>query len=47
MGMVDWGLMIGSAILLLILATTGKRLSRWEGALLFAGYVAYVVYLLQ
>jgi cation:H+ antiporter len=44
-GPVDWFTLIGSAMLLMAFATTGKRISRLEGAILLAAYVAYVVYL--
>lgn len=41
----DLGVMLALALLLLPLMRTGFRLTRWEGALLFASYVAYVGYL--
>jgi cation:H+ antiporter len=34
--------MVGASVLLLVLLYTGRTLSRWEGAVLFAGYIAYV-----
>lgn len=34
--------MVVASVLLLVLLYTGRTLSRWEGALLFAGYVVYV-----
>lgn len=46
MSAVDLGVMIALAILLLPLARSGWRLSRWEGGVLFTIYVAYVVHLL-
>lgn len=41
----DLGVMVGFTVLLLPFLKTGFRLQRWEGALLLAGYVAYVVHL--
>ncbi len=41
----DIGVMVGFTVLLLPFMKTGFRLQRWEGALLFAGYVAYLVHL--
>jgi cation:H+ antiporter len=46
-GLLDWGVLVGAAALLLIFALTGKRLSRLEGGVLFAGYVTYVFFLLS
>lgn len=37
--------MIGACGIAMLLAYSGRKLSRWEGALLVAGYVAYVVWL--
>lgn len=37
--------MIGAAAIAVLLAYTGRRIARWEGALLLAGYVAYIVWL--
>lgn len=42
----DVPVMIGVSVVLLIFARTGRRLSRIEGGVLVAGYVAYVAYLL-
>lgn len=47
MSVVDLGLMIVLAVLLLPLARSGWRVNRWEGGALLAAYVAYVVYLLR
>lgn len=41
-GLIDWAVLIGSAVLLMIFALTGKRLTRLEGAVLLVLYVAYV-----
>jgi len=41
----DLGVMVGFTVLLLPFLKTGFRLQRWEGALLLAGYVAYVAHL--
>jgi cation:H+ antiporter len=38
----DQWVMLGSSVLLLLLLYTGSRLSRAEGAVLLAGYVAYI-----
>jgi cation:H+ antiporter len=45
-GLVDWIALIGSIALLLLVAMTGRRITRLEGALMLAAYTAYVVYLL-
>lgn len=37
--------MIGASLLVVLVAYTGRRIARWEGALLLAGYVAYVAFL--
>ena len=42
---VDLGVMVSFTLLLLPFMKTGFRLQRWEGALLLAGYVAYIVHL--
>lgn len=39
----DLGVLIGSAVVIYPLMWRGRILNRWEGALLLAGYVAYVV----
>ncbi|MDF1601610.1 calcium/sodium antiporter [Mesorhizobium sp. YIM 152430] len=38
-------IMIGASLLVLVLAYTGRRIARWEGALLLAGYIAYIALL--
>ena len=43
---VDYSVMIGSAILLLLISLN-KRISRAEGLLLFTAFVAYNVYLIS
>ena len=35
-------LMVGVSLLLVLFAATGLRIARWEGAVLLAGYCAYV-----
>jgi cation:H+ antiporter len=42
----DIPVMIGASVLLLVFAWSGRRLSRAEGGILLAAYVAYVGYLL-
>jgi cation:H+ antiporter len=42
----DLGVMVGFTVLLLPFMKTGFRLQRWEGALLLAGYITYVVHLI-
>ena len=42
----DLGVMVGFTLLLLPFMKTGFRLQRWEGTLLLAGYVAYIVHLI-
>lgn len=46
-GAVDLWVMLGAAVLLLPMMWTGRRVSRLEGGVLVAGYVAYVAYLLR
>lgn len=46
-GLVDWVVLIGSAVLLMAVALTGKRLTRLEGAILLSAYGLYVAYLLM
>lgn len=41
----DSWVMIGASLVVVLLAYTGARLSRREGALLLAGYVAYIAWL--
>lgn len=43
----DLFVMLGVSILLLPLASTGFHLKRWEGGVLLAGYIAYLVFLLR
>lgn len=45
MTLIDLGVMLGLALVLLPLMRTGFRISRWEGGALFLGYVVYVAYL--
>ena len=42
----DIWVMTGATVLLLIFATTGQRLQRWEGGVFLALYVAYTAWLL-
>lgn len=42
----DLGMLIGTAIAIYPLMRRGRILNRWEGALLLAGYAAYVVFAL-
>ena len=46
-GLVDWAVLIGSATLLMIFATTGRRVTRLEAVVLLVGYAAYVAYLMM
>jgi len=43
---IDWGVMLFCAIILLPLSKTGFKITRTEGALLFTGYVIYIYSLL-
>lgn len=43
--MVDVATMCGVTILMTILMATGKTIRRWEGAVLFLSYVAYIAWL--
>ena len=45
-GIPDWAVLIGSSVLLLILAFTGRRAKRLEGVFFLCAYSAYVAYLL-
>ncbi|MCZ6521852.1 MAG: calcium/sodium antiporter [Bacteroidetes bacterium] len=45
--MVDLSIMMFFTILILPFSKTKFTLSRWEGALLFCGYVAYIIYLVN
>lgn len=44
---VDLGVMILTGIIIWPLTRTGYKLDRWEGALLFAGFLGYYIYLLN
>ncbi len=44
--LVDWGMLVGSTLLLWLLAWTGKKLNRGEGTVLVCAYIAYLVWLL-
>ena len=37
--------MVAASLLVVVVAFTGRRIARWEGALLLAGYVAYMAFL--
>lgn len=41
----DFAVMVAFAVSALAFMATGRRLERWEGAVLLAGYVAYIGYL--
>jgi len=45
--MVDVGVMLGFAILMLPMARNNMRILRWEGAILLTGYAAYMVWLIS
>jgi len=50
MGNISWmdlGVMVAAAVILLPLMRTGFRIERWEGGLMLAGYVGYVVWLIS
>ena len=42
MALFDQWVMLGAAGILVLFLYTGMRLSRWEGAVLLAGYAAYI-----
>ena len=44
--LVDWSMLVGSTLLLWLLAWTGKKLNRGEGTVLVCAYIAYLVWLL-
>ncbi len=39
------GVMVGSAVVVAGMAVTGRRITRVEGAVLVAGYLAYTIWL--
>lgn len=39
---IDVGALVLSAVLLILFATTGKKLARWEGGVLLLGYITYM-----
>jgi cation:H+ antiporter len=41
-GNADLAKFLGSALVLLRFITTGSRMDRWEGAVLFVGFCAYL-----
>lgn len=45
LSLIDWGVFVGSAALLVLHAWTGAKISRREGGLLLACYLLYVTYL--
>jgi cation:H+ antiporter len=45
LGLIDWGVFVGSALLLIFHAWTGAGVTRREGGILLAGYLLYVAYL--
>jgi cation:H+ antiporter len=46
-GLLDWGVLVASAALLLVFALTGRRLTRMEGVAFLAAYVGFVYLLLS
>lgn len=44
---VDLGVMVGFAVLMLPMARNDRRILRWEGFLLLSGYLAYMVWLIR
>ena len=44
---VDLGVMVGFAILMLPMARNDSRILRWEAGLLLGGYVGYMVWLIR
>lgn len=45
--LVDWGVFSGSAILLVIHAWSGAKITRLEGTMMLVGYILYIVYLVS
>ncbi|MBI3438532.1 MAG: calcium/sodium antiporter [Proteobacteria bacterium] len=45
LGVVDWSVFVGSAIIFVIFASTRQRIGRGEGALLLLGFACYMTYL--
>jgi cation:H+ antiporter len=46
-GLIDWAVLTGSALLLMVFALTGKRVTRLEGVVLLAVYGGYIGYWLM
>lgn len=44
-GLIDWAVLVGSAILLVVFARTGSRITRLEGAVLLTAYLTYTAFL--
>ena len=42
----DWGMLVGSCILVWLTGWTSRKFGRWEGILLTACYVSYIVWLI-
>lgn len=45
LSLVDWGVFVGSAVLLVGHAWTGLRISRWEASFMLVAYTLYIAYL--
>lgn len=45
LSLIDWTVFVGSALLLVLHAWTGARITRGEGGLLLAAFLLYVIYL--
>ena len=43
---VDWIVLLGSAVLLWVVAFTGRKLSRLEGVILIGSYILYILYII-
>jgi Ca2+/Na+ antiporter len=39
--------MVGTAAAVALMAATGKRITRWEGGVLLATYIVYVLWLVK
>jgi cation:H+ antiporter len=42
----DMLVMLGSALAVLLIAFTSKKIRKWQGLLLFLGYAAYLTYII-
>ncbi len=44
--LVDMLVMVGSGVILLLIALTGKKIKRWQGVLMILSYIAYLTFII-